>query len=344
MGCTQTSPSIMPYNHVPIERLYNNASYPKLETPPLVTITAPPTPSYVKSVLKKPHSYSKERPELIPMSRAKRPLIVRSVNFDEQVLVKPRTPSPDKVWYEKASSTTPMRKHPPNDDDDYDYDYEESESNSSDEEHIGNGKTDVESQKPHDQAKHSWYKTNKMEPQSNTALEYKSSPLSGQQSSPNVNKHAKKNLTPSSANTIKVRRKLPILDAPQTTFAPSYQSSTILPYQHPIQSATVPIHQIPTQTPNISTHQSIIPSHQSSVQYSTASSIQNSIISLQQPTVNHSTISFVQSPISSSTQTLKNSSLVKHTLPSIYGELSSPIVFYALKNRPLENIIPKKNI
>ena len=91
-----------------------------------MVITSTPPPQYVKSVLKKEHLSGKRkisRPSLIYRGG----LGNKSVNFDQQVLVKSRTPTPNKAWYEKASSTMPMRKHPRNDHDDDDYDEPEEE-------------------------------------------------------------------------------------------------------------------------------------------------------------------------------------------------------------------------
>ena len=52
MGCAQTSANVAP-NHIPIERIYTNEDYSITQPPPVVFITAPPTPTYIKSALKK---------------------------------------------------------------------------------------------------------------------------------------------------------------------------------------------------------------------------------------------------------------------------------------------------
>ena len=128
MGCAQTSPTVKPLNQIPIERILDSSSYPIMEDLPVVTITATPIPSHVKSALKKSASDGRQKTNGGSFVKRKAPALNKTVNFDEQVLVKPRTPTPNKSWYEKASSTMPMRKHPRNDDDAYDYDEEESPS------------------------------------------------------------------------------------------------------------------------------------------------------------------------------------------------------------------------
>jgi hypothetical protein len=284
MGCTQTSASVIPYNHVPIERLYNNEGYSTMKPSPVVMITASPIPSYLKSALKKPGRDGKGRKEGFSILKRKPPQLNRQVNFNEQVLVKPRSPTPSKIWYEKASSTMPMRRHPRNDDDDDDYDKEEITSISSDEEQVNDQQVDTQSPIPINKPNNLWYKHNfrGLLPLTNKMLENESFPLAMQQSPFNVNTYATSNPTASSANCIKVRRKLSHLDPPQISFATSYQpplqSSAALLYQSSTQPSTIPAYQIPAQTPIVPLHQSptvppfqtpIVSSYQSPVQTST---------------------------------------------------------------------------
>ncbi|CAF4075085.1 unnamed protein product [Rotaria magnacalcarata] len=49
MGCAQPSTSVLPQNHIPIERLYDSRGYPLMRTSPTTMITAAPIPSYVKT-------------------------------------------------------------------------------------------------------------------------------------------------------------------------------------------------------------------------------------------------------------------------------------------------------
>lgn len=122
MGCTPSSPTttaVLPYP--PIERIYPS------ETSPVMMIAAPPPPVFVKSSLKKRHA---SRPSLI--HRRVGPGN-KSVNFDQQVLVKSRTPTPNKAWYEKESSTMPMRRRRQNDNDDDEENYDDPEERDEDE-------------------------------------------------------------------------------------------------------------------------------------------------------------------------------------------------------------------
>ena len=122
MGCTPSSPTTTVLPYPPIERIYPS------ESPPVMMITGPPPPpAFVKSSLKKRRT---SRPSLI--HRRVGPGN-KSVNFDQQVLVKARTPTPNKAWYEKASSTMPMRRHRHNDNDDDDEDYDDPEEQDEDE-------------------------------------------------------------------------------------------------------------------------------------------------------------------------------------------------------------------
>ena len=107
MGCAQPRRIISPQNQIPIERIHYD------RVPPMLVAPSPP---YVKSALKKPQ-FNGGRANPSPLFRGD----AKSVNFYQTVQVRCRTPTPNKVWYEKSSTTMPMRKHPPNDDDDDDY-------------------------------------------------------------------------------------------------------------------------------------------------------------------------------------------------------------------------------
>jgi len=294
MGCAQTSPSVISPSHIPIERSYDNENYPlppnqipieqlpdnegypSTKAPPVVIITAPPTPAYVKSALKKPNSDGRGVTEGLSFFNRKPPPFNKSVNFDEQVLVKSRTPTPNKIWYEKPSSTMPKRKHPGNDDDDYDYDDEEIESISSDEEEENNEQINTESQIPTlrsptlllqpNQANSLWHNPNTIGfmPTTNTMLENESFSSTMQQSPFNMNTYATETSIPLPINRIKVRRRLPNFGPPQIAPAPSYQSSlqslTVPPYQSLTRPSTVPAYQIPTQASFVSPYQSSVQS------------------------------------------------------------------------------------
>jgi hypothetical protein len=392
MGCAQTSPSVIspshipierlydnekypsPPNQIPIEQLYDNEGYPSTKAPPVVIITAPPIPAYVKSALKKPNSDGRGVTEGLSFFNRKPPPFNKSVNFDEQVLVKSRTPTPNKIWYEKPSSTMPKRKHPGNDDDDYDYDDEEIESISSDEEEENDEQINTESQIPtlrsptllsqRNQANTLWHNTNTIGsmPTTNTMLENESFSSTMQQSPFNMNIYPTEIPISLPINRIKVRRRLPNFGPPQIAPAPSYQSSpqsltvppyqsptrpsTVPPYQIPTQSSTVPPYQIPTQSSTVPPYQiptqsSSNPPYQIPTQSSTASAYQIPTQSSTNPpyqsSVQPPNLLSYQSPIQR-TLSNANAALIKHQPTLTNGESSLQTAYYAVNRHPKENV------
>jgi hypothetical protein len=268
MGCTQTSARDIPPNHIPIERLYDKENYTIAEPLPAVNIIVPPTPLYVKSALKKTYPDGRAGANTLPLRKPKSLPFNKAVNFDEQVLVKSRTPTPSKIWYEKASSTMPMRRHPRNDDDDHDYDYEEAPSVSSDEDEENDQQIDTETQMPKprpptplrqsNQADSFYDQTEALWPVStaNRMLENDYLPVTAQQT------YAAENQFASPINRIKVRRKLPTLGPPEllpvSPYQSAVQSSTIPSYRSPAQSSVVSTYRIPGQTAIVSPYQTSI--------------------------------------------------------------------------------------
>lgn len=237
-------------NHIPIERLYGNDDYSLAQLPPVVTMKTSPPPVFVRSALKKVPSDSKRKPNGPLLSNHRLPSIHKTVNFADQVLVKARTPTPNKVWYEKASSTMPMRKRPRNDDDDYDYDYEDEEELSSDdqqEEEAENSLSTMTTARPPTPLRrrnHPSADTTGSIPLANT--NYEEDPFS---TAPQL--YAADISAIPSANVIKVRRRLPQLGPPQIVPAPSYQSplqsSTSLPYPSSVLRPTLSPYPSPLQ-------------------------------------------------------------------------------------------------
>lgn len=233
MGCAQSVPNVTPpINHIPIERLYGNDDYSLAQIPPAVTIQTSPTPIFVKSALKKVPSDPKRTITGFPLVNHRLPSIQKTVNFDEQVLVKVRSPTPNKVWYEKASSTMPMRKRPRNDNDDYDYDdaEEPSSDDQEEEEEMDNNPSTITTPRPPTPLRrrnHPNADTIGSIPQPNTT--YDEDPFSTPPQPYSTDRSA---ISP--GNVIKVRRRLPQLGPPQIVPASSYQpplqSSTSLPY------------------------------------------------------------------------------------------------------------------
>lgn len=273
MGCTQTSANAIVPHNVPIEQLYAGENNSTTNVSPIVTITAPPIPAYVKSVLKKTNSDERTRSEGLSFLTRRRLSVNKSVNFDDQVLVKARTPTPNKTWYEKKSSTMPMRKHRRNDDDADDYDDEEVEQISSDEEQENNEQITTEPQIPipgppvllqRNQPNTFWHNgtiTGLMST-TNATLKKESFPLTTQQPSYNMNAYETESLITPPINRIKVRRRLSHSDvlqiAPTLSYKSPLQSSISRPFPSSTQTSTFPAYKIPARTSFITSHQSPI--------------------------------------------------------------------------------------
>ena len=311
MGCTESSTSVIPpYNHIPIDRLHFNDDYSIAQAVPVVAITAAPTPVYIKSALKKTPFNERGRTEKLPLFTRKLPPLTKVVSFDREVLVKARTPTPSKIWYEKASSTMPMRKHRRNDDNDYDYDDEEIPSVSSDEEQENNEHSDTESQKftvrpptPLRRNQTNAFRHTTVPIPSTNPMEQDEyfSPMM-QQPSIHPNTYAVETPTSSSVNRIKVRRRLPDLALPQIAPIPLHRS--------PLHTTAVPAYQNPAQMLVVSPYRS---------------------------TVQPSAFSPYQSPVHG---TLSNTNTVLHehrpTLTN--GESSVQTAPYTLNRHPLGNV------
>ncbi|CAF2211840.1 unnamed protein product [Rotaria magnacalcarata] len=285
MGCAQPSTSVLPQNHIPIERLYDSRGYPLMRTSPTTMITAAPIPSYVKSALKKTAPYETLQTDDRNLFRQRKPFATnKTVNFDEQVLVKARTPTPNKSWYEKKSSTMPMRHNPRNDDDDDDYDNDEEEEEEgnddevySDEEQESNEHMDKKSYIPRlgtpttlikgNQPNAFWSKTNAIgfTPSTASLLRNESFPLNTQQQHNfHRNTSAAENPIASSGNRIKVRRRLPQFGPPQILPDSPYeslrQSSGISLYQSIAQPSAFTVRRSAAQLSTVFLHQSPGPS------------------------------------------------------------------------------------
>jgi hypothetical protein len=105
-----------------------------IKSPSVVFATSPPLPNsssplpnvpiYVKSALKQSRVNTKGKTEKLSFLKRKQPSLNKSVNFDEQVRVKLRTPTPKETRYENTSSEKIETKQTPNnhdnDDDDDD--------------------------------------------------------------------------------------------------------------------------------------------------------------------------------------------------------------------------------
>ncbi|CAF0866961.1 unnamed protein product [Rotaria sordida] len=343
MGCVQPSQSFIPSNHIPIERLYDDGSYPMMIPSPIVMITAPPAPAYVKSALKKSDPDEQRMTERRIFSKRQLPSANKSVNFDETVLVKSRTPTPSKIWYEKASSTMPMRSNRSNDDDDDDDDNDNYDDDEvlSDEGQESNEQMDTESYIPRlgtptplirrNQKNSFWNKTNTvgLMPPTDTTLNNESYPLNTQQYSSQMNINTTENRIASSGNRIKVRRRLPHFGPPQISPDSSYehprQPSAIPLQQSSQQFLAVPLRQTSRRPSVVLLRQTPrqpvpIPLHQSSVQPTAVLAYrfptQTSIVSPYQSPVQPHTVLSYQTPIQPQTTQSYQSPIQPQTILS----------------------------
>jgi hypothetical protein len=120
MGCSQATSTTRSTSHVPIHRIndVNNGTFSSGPRASSEASAPLPLPFRVKSVLKSSQTNGRrDNHSVSPVSRKHRKGH-RTVNFDEQVRVKPRTPTPDKVWYEKETSTMSLSEYSDDDDDD----------------------------------------------------------------------------------------------------------------------------------------------------------------------------------------------------------------------------------
>ena len=354
MGCAQASPSVIPLNnHIPIERILVNEEYSVGQALPVVMITAPPPPSYIKSALKRGPYDGRGQIEKRSLFNKRLHPFNKSVNFDEQVLVKARTPTPTKVWYEKSSSTMPMRKTPRNDDDDYDYDQVDNESSSSDEPIQEDDEDDEPIDFKHkmstlrpptplakrNQGDAPWSKNNTVGvlAQMNPLLENQSFSPSTRRHSFSANTNAWEPATISPATRIKVRRKLPDEGPPQIVPVSPYQSHVRLPvatpYQYPVRPSIVSPYQSPIQRPIAPPYQSpvqppIVPPYQSPVQPPIAPPYQSPV---QPPII---------SPYPSTVKPLSQASPLQQTSsnPLPNGESSPQTPYYPIPRHPIENV------
>ena len=76
---------------------------PPLSPPlPVANTTLPPVPIYVKSALKTPRPNGKSKSGKLTFLKKKSAALSKSVNFDEKVRVKVRTPTPNQTRYERS--------------------------------------------------------------------------------------------------------------------------------------------------------------------------------------------------------------------------------------------------
>ncbi|CAF1685625.1 unnamed protein product [Rotaria magnacalcarata] len=238
------------------------------KTPPVVIATSPTTPNYVKSALKKSHVKEGGKTEKLSHLKQKVSTSHKSVNFDEKVRVKSRTPTPRERRYERTPSTKNLQRQIYTDDKDvYDHDIDDDVRSISSQDDIIN--EPIKKSKPvysqaslRNQSNALWHKNNAIGiiPTRNTIKE-KNKPLSTAipQLPLNVTTDSTEDPNLPIGNRFRVRRKVQYPVIPQA-------SSPVVPIQSPPASSSpsnLHITSHPVQRPLPSTNAILIEHHAS---------------------------------------------------------------------------------
>jgi len=251
MGCKQTttkSPSIV------------FAISPTSTTSP-TTETSSTTPVYVKSALKKSRVNGKGKTEKLSFLKQKPSILNKSVNFDENVEVKLRTPTPKESRYENITGT----KQTPNDgDDDFDGDDQLSSISSQDDIHNEQIKTSTISSNQslqRNQPNGFWHKSNSVAaiPLTNNIKE------KSQQPSLNLNTYSTENFNIPTGNRFRVRRKVQYSASLQTSNRVDPNQTSVIPFQQStIQQSSTPIQRtLPNRNAILIEHRASFPNARS---------------------------------------------------------------------------------
>jgi hypothetical protein len=242
----------------------------KRTPPPVVIPTSTAAPIYVKSALKNSRGNIKGRSQRLSDSNREIPTVNKSVNFDEKVEVKLRTPTPKLMEYDTPPSSPimPTRRRLSNNNDDDDID--SIQSSISSQEDFKNGKlktSPLVSSFPTLQRNHSnnssWHRSNSIAvipSMNNTNEKHPPPPLAGIQQPPppggiqqpppprgmqqppvNMNSYPTENPIMPRGKTFKVLRKTSYPVLPESPPEPSYQPT--------VQLAPVPVKR-PLPNPN----------------------------------------------------------------------------------------------
>lgn len=168
--------------------------------------TAPNTPIYIKSALKTPQANGRGKNVKLSSSKRKQPALSKSVNFDEKVRVKLRTPTPKETRYENSFATdNGTRKTFNNEEENEDDDQLSSISSQEDirNEHIKTSTTTSNPSLQRNQANGFWYKNNSIAvvPSTNNIKEKSQQPIV------NTPTYPTENLGLPTGNRFLVRRK-----------------------------------------------------------------------------------------------------------------------------------------
>jgi hypothetical protein len=207
-----------------------------IKLPVAVVTVSSPTSTYVKSSMKKSHLNAKGKTEKMSFMKRKPPATNKSVNFDEKVQVKSRTPTPKQTQNEESPSKKIYRRQIPTDDDDDDDDGQTSPISSLDEE-IQNDRTSGPASSAALQRNGHWQKKNSVGIKRPTNVNKENI----RQSPVNNTSHATDNLVISPGNRFKVRRKVQYSIVSPTSTSDAPVSSTSSPtYRSVVQPSSIP--------------------------------------------------------------------------------------------------------
>jgi hypothetical protein len=189
------------------------------------------TPIYVKSALKQSRVNGIGKPGRRPFSKRKPPTLSKSVNFDENVRVKLRTPTPKQSRYENTSSAKIGTRPTSNNDDNDDDDDDDQLSSVSSQEDINNetikpSKLSSAQSLQRTQSNGFWHKTNSVAaiPSTNNIKE------TNQQPPVNMTAYPTENPNIPTGNRFRVRRKVQYSALPQTSNSVDPNQSSTPPF------------------------------------------------------------------------------------------------------------------
>jgi hypothetical protein len=222
----------------------------KTNPPLVVNTTTPSVPIYVKSALKKSRANGRGKSGKLTSLKNKSTIANKSVNFDENVRVKLRTPTPKDAQYQRSS--TKQTSHVDDEDN-----YDQASSVSSLDEDISNEQiklktTTITPTLQRNQPNSFWYKNNSIGITSSTNT-IKEKPHQIPLPSVNMMIQSPEDPNVPVTNRFRVRRKIQHTDLPQAS-SPVQSSSA------PVQSSPVPVQRpLPNKNTILIEHHTTLP-------------------------------------------------------------------------------------
>ena len=110
MGCVQASSTVPLETIIPARGLRSFSSHSRMPTLPVVKVTVDSVPLHVKGVLKKPQTNERTQGNQSTLDKRHSLGMQRSVNFNRQIRVKSRTPTPSLMVDENSLSDGTMAR------------------------------------------------------------------------------------------------------------------------------------------------------------------------------------------------------------------------------------------